>query len=93
MRNHSVQPLPGCPPWTVRDRDRVAGDRQVVVRLRRGRGQVHAAVADVLEPLLADRPVGVVVVVAAPGEPHRLGDQEAVARARHPDGFSFSMVR
>ena len=37
----------------------------------------------VLEALLAHRPVGVVVVVPAEGEPHRPGHRDAVPRAGH----------
>src|SRR6202012_4530052 len=54
-----------------------------VVDRRVGGGQVDAAVADVGDALIADRPRGVVHVVAAEGEPHRVGHQLVVV-ARGP---------
>src|SRR6266566_1985644 len=46
--------VPGAALRAAHDRDRVAGHGQVVVRLGVGGRQVDAAVADVLEALLAD---------------------------------------
>ena len=45
--------------------------------------------ADVIEALLTDRPVGVVVVVPAEGEPHRPRHRDAVSRAGHLHGVGL----
>src|SRR6185312_17462623 len=68
------------------DGDRITGNRPLVVPLGVVGSQVHAAVADVDEPLLPDRPGGGVVVVAAPGEPDRPEHRDVlVAGPAHQD--------
>ena len=74
---------PGAAARAAGDRHRIPGHRHLVVHLGRGRRHVDAAVADVGEPLLADRPVRVVQVVAGPREPHRPGHLDVVPGADH----------
>src|SRR5579875_281461 len=77
----AVVPLAGL--RAARDRDRVPGDLHLVVDLGVRRRHVHAAVTDVGEALLAHRPVGVVQVIAGPGEPYRPGHLDVVAGPLH----------
>ena len=82
---HRPAVVPRAGPRAARDRDRVTGNRHVVVRLSVGRRHVDAAVADVREALLAHRPERVVQIVAAPREPDRERHFDVVAGADHVD--------
>ncbi len=77
--------VPGAGLGAAGDRDRVSRHLHLVIELRVSRPHVDAAMAHVDEALLPDRPVGIVQVVAGPGESHRPRHLDPVAGTLHQD--------
>ena len=82
---HGPAVVPHARPGAAVDLHRIARVGHLVEGLGVGRRHVHATVAHVAEALVADRPEGIVQVLAAPGDAHRPGHRDAVARPGHLD--------